>query len=131
MKKIFIFLIPLLLIGCVTTEQANSRINAWDNVTLTDLINSWGVPTKEQVIAERKFYIWNDKNNSNTPMIGVSAGSFGGRGGISISTLFGGGTEENFCSRVVEVDDQEQIKAIQWSGNPKLCFELTPKRLGQ
>jgi len=128
MKKILFVLTALMLSGCVTMEQANERITAWDNVTLADLITAWGLPGKEQVIADRKFYVWNNKDNSNSPAIGISAGSFGGRGGISIGTLFGGGSEENFCSRVVEVDESEQIKTIQWTGNPKLCFDLTPKR---
>jgi len=128
MKKILFVLTALMLSGCVTMEQANERITAWDNVTLVDLITAWGLPGKEQVIADRKFYVWNNKDNSNSPAIGISAGSFGGRGGISIGTLFGGGSEENFCSRVVEVDESEQIKTIQWTGNPKLCFDLTPKR---
>jgi len=127
--KLFILMLTFLLAGCVSMKQAEQRISAWDNVTLTDLINAWGIPSKEQEIANRKFYIWNDKNNSNTPTIGISAGSFGGRGGISISTLFGGGEEENFCSRVVEVDLEQKVKAIQWTGDPTLCYELTPQRL--
>ena len=122
-----------MLSGCISMEQANNRINAWENVTLTDLINAWGVPSKEQKIDGRKFYIWNNKDLDRSPTIGVSAGSFGGHGGISISSLFGGGTEENFCSRVVEIDvnanGKETIKTIQWTGKPKLCYELTPEKL--
>jgi len=129
MKKLFFLITLTILSGCVTSQQAEQRINAWDNVNLTDLINAWGVPSKEQEIAGRKFYIWNAKDNSSSPAISVSAGSFGGRGGISISTLFGGGAEENFCSRVVEVDVQQQVITIQWTGEPKLCYELTPERL--
>lgn len=129
MKLPVLIICLLLLGGCVTTQQAEQRISAWDNVTLSDLINSWGIPTKEQLIAERKFYIWNDKDNQNIPAIALSAGRFGGRGGISISTLFGGRYEENFCSRVVEVDSDENVITIQWTGDPGLCYELTPKRL--
>ncbi|MCP4273046.1 MAG: hypothetical protein GY781_13980 [Gammaproteobacteria bacterium] len=131
MKKTLFILTVFIISGCVTTEQANQRISAWDNVTLTDLINAWGVPTKEQEIAERKFYIWNSQGTSNTPAIGISAGSFGGRGGISIGTLFGGSTEENFCSRVVEVDSDEKVNNIQWTGKPGLCFDMTPERVIQ
>ncbi len=131
MKAIIVLFMTVILTGCVSMEQTNQRINAWDNVSLTDLFNSWGVPTKEQRIAERKFYIWNSKDSSNTPTIGVSLGSYGGHGGISVSSLFGGGREENFCSRVVEVDAEEQIKSIQWTGEPKLCYDLTPVRLAK
>ena len=127
MNKLFVLLSAIFLTGCVSMEQANQRIYAWDNVTLTDLINSWGVPSKEQEIADRKFYIWNSSNSSNAPTIGISLGSFGGHGGISISSLFGGGAEENFCSRVVEVNAEEHVKAIQWTGDPKLCYDLTPE----
>ncbi len=128
MKKILFILTIILLSGCVSKKQVDQKISAWDNVTLTDLISAWGLPGKEQVIAGRKFYVWNNKDNSNSPAIGISAGSFGGRGGISIGTLFGGGSEENFCSRVVEVGDNDQIIDIQWTGNPKLCLEMTPER---
>jgi len=128
MKKLILLTTLLVIGGCVTSQQANERINAWDSVTLNDLITAWGLPTKTQVISERKFYIWNNKDTSASPAIGLSAGSFGRRGGISIGTLFGGGSEEDFCSRVVEVDAGEQIKSIKWSGNPELCFELTPKK---
>ena len=128
MKKLYIFLLAIVLGGCVTTEQADKRISAWDDVQLTDLFNAWGLPSKEQEIAGRKFYVWNAKNNSSVPAIGISVGSFGGSGGISISTLLGGSSGEDFCSRVVEVDAEENIKTIQWTGDPKLCLELTPER---
>ena len=133
MNKLTMTLIMIVLIvslaGCITMEQTNQRVNAWQNVTLSDLINSWGVPTKEQVIAERKYYIWNNASNDSSPTIGLSAGSYGGHGGISIGTLLGGNTEENFCSRVVEVDADDKIQSIKWNGKPKLCYELTPERL--
>lgn len=130
--RIFLILFStLILAGCISSQQANQRITAWDTVSLSDLVNAWGVPSKEQQIASRKFYIWNNKDNSTTPAIGISAGSFGGHGGISISTLLAGGNEENFCSRVVEVNEQGQVIDIQWSGKPGLCFELTPERLIQ
>jgi len=131
MKKVLFIFTVFMISGCVTTKQVDERINAWDDVTLTDLINAWGVPTKEQLIADRKFYIWNSKGTSNSPAIGISAGSFGGRGIISIGTIFGGSTEENFCSRVVEVDADEKVKNIQWTGKPSLCFDMIPERIKQ
>ncbi|PCJ45776.1 MAG: hypothetical protein COA74_14990 [Gammaproteobacteria bacterium] len=129
MKKNILLILMLSLTACISTSQVNERLGAWDNVTLSDLINSWGVPTKEQEIASRKFYVWNNKNNDSSPTIGVSLGSHGGRGGISISSLFGGETEENICSRVVEVDAEDNILSITWTGKPSLCYELTPEKL--
>ena len=129
MKKLIIAFFILLLMGCVSMTQVNQRINDWENISLSDLINSWGVPTKQQVIAERTFYIWNNISNDNSPTVGLSAGSFGGHGGISLGTVFGGNAEENFCSRVVEVDKEDNIKSIKWNGKPKLCYESTPERL--
>ena len=129
MKKLIIACLILPLMGCVSMQQTNQRINAWQNVTLTDLINSWGVPTKEQVIAKKKFYIWNNTSSGSSPAIGLSAGSFGGRGGISISTIFGGNRDENFCSRVVEVDADNNVTSVKWNGRPKLCYDLTPERI--
>ena len=133
MKNITIILFSLLfssvLMGCISTSQVNERLSAWENVNLSDLINSWGVPTKQQEIAGRKFYVWNNKANSSSPTLGVSVGSHGGHGGISISSLFGGDTEENICSRVVEVDMEDNILSINWTGKPSLCYELTPMKI--
>ena len=133
MNKIKLVLYSLLmsglLTGCITTSQVNERVSAWEDVTLSDLINSWGVPTKQQEITGRLFYVWNNKDNSSSPTFGVSVGSHGGHGGISISSLFGGDTEENICSRVVEVDIEDKILSINWTGKPSLCYELTPQKI--
>ena len=128
-KILFTLLFITVLTGCISTSQVNERVGAWENVNLADLINSWGVPTKEHEIAGRKFYVWNNKDNSSSPTFGVSVGSHGGHSGISISSLFGGDTEENICSRVVEVDMEDKILSINWTGKPSLCYELTPQKI--
>jgi len=133
MKKITLVLFALLfssaLTGCISSSQVNERLGAWENLNLADLINSWGVPSKQQEITGRKFYVWNNKDNRSSPTLGVSVGSFGGHGGISIGSLFGGGTDENICSRVVEVDMEDKILSINWTGKPSLCYELTPQKI--
>ena len=117
------------LTGCISTSQVNEHLGAWENVNIADLISSWGIPTKQQEIAGRKFYVWNNKENSSLPTFGVSVGSHGGNSGISINSLFGGDTEENICSRVVEVDMADKILSINWTGKPSLCYELTPQKI--
>jgi len=87
------------------------------------------VPTKSKIIAERKYYIWNAKSEYRSSTVGVSLGSFGRHGGISIGTILGGDAEENICSRVVEVDTNDNVKSVQWTGDAKLCRDLTPERL--
>ena len=128
MRLMIIAISIAMLAGCVTTQQANERIYAWKDVTLDDLITAWGVPKREQEIAGRKFYVWSDKDTSTSPAISVSTGSYGSRGGISIGTLFGGGSEDDFCSRVAEVDEVGKVKNIQWSGDASLCYDLTPEK---
>ena len=129
MKKILLLSVTLLLSGCISSSQVNERISAWDNVALNDLINAWGVPTKTQVIAQRKFHVWNSKADANSPAFGISVGSHGRHSGISISSLFGGDNQENVCSRVVEVDGADNILSITWTGDKTLCYELTPEKI--
>ena len=127
MRTALILVISLILLGCTTMEQANGRISAWQNSSLDNLVQAWGLPTKEQTIGSRKFYVWTSHDASNSPAIGISLGTGGRHGGISLATLFGGGHEEDYCSRVVEVDKQEAIIGIQWNGDPSLCYKATPE----
>jgi len=133
MKKFTVILFSLVmsgvLTGCITTSQVNDRVGAWEAMDLADLVNSWGVPTKQQEIADRKFYVWNNKDNSSSPTFGVSVGSGGRHSSISMSSFFGGDSEENICSRVVEVDMEDKILGIHWTGKPSLCYELTPEKI--
>jgi len=120
----------ILLTSCVSVKQADDRILAWNSAeTLQEIIDAWGIPNKSKVIAEHKYYIWNARAESRSPTMGVSVGSFGGHGGISIGTILGGDAEQNICSRVVEVDADNNVKSVQWTGDAKLCRDLTPEKL--
>lgn len=127
MKHLLMLVLLALLTGCVTMQEADARVQAWNKTELNTLIKAWGLPDKEQVIGQRKFYVWNSLDNSNNPTIGISLGTGGRRGGISLGTILGGDAEQNYCSRVVEVDANENIIGIQWNGEPSLCYEVTPE----
>lgn len=127
MKHLFIIVLMFTLSACVTLEDADKRVQAWKNTELNTLIKAWGLPDKEQVISQRKFYVWNSLADSNSPSIGISVGTGGRHGGISLGTILGGNTEQNFCSRVVEVDANDNIIGIQWNGDPAVCYDVTPE----
>lgn len=127
MKYILIIILALTLTACVTMQQADARVQAWQETTLDTLIKAWGLPDKEQTIASRKFYVWNSLDDSTSPTVGISLGTGGRHGGISLGTLLGGDSEQNYCSRVVEVDANDNIIGIQWNGEPSLCYEVTPE----
>jgi hypothetical protein len=103
------------------------RISPWKTSQLSALLDSWGPPTRQQQVAGRNYLIWNNTETSSSPNVGISIGIGGSRGGISLNQLFAGSDEENFCSRVVEINDADQIIGIQWSGKPSVCFDVTPE----
>ncbi len=122
--------ICVLLPACVTTQQVEERITPWRKANLEQLIQAWGIPTKEQKVADRHYLIWNDYEQESGVDVGISVGGAIGRNaGLSISTLLGGNAEENVCSRVVEIDAEQNILGIQWNGAPSVCFDVTPSRV--
>ena len=130
-RLVTVCLITAMLTGCVTSQQINEKITPWQTSQLVQLLDSWGPPTKQQTVAGRNYLIWNDTETSSSPDFGISIGIGGSRGGISINQLFAGSQEENFCSRVVEIDDTDQILGIHWSGKPSVCFDVTPNHPSQ
>ena len=129
MNKLLIILLFISVSGCISPRLVTERIDTWDSVTIDELFNAWGVPTKEQLIANRKFYVWISKASNLSPTVGVSIGSHGRSAGINFTTLFGTSSGEDYCSRQVEVDDDNNILSITWSGDASLCYELTPIKL--
>ena len=125
-RLVTIILSLLLLGGCVTSQQMTEKMTPWKSSQLTQFLDSWGPPTRQQTVAGRNYLIWNNTETSSSPDFGISIGIGGSRGGISINQLFAGSEEENFCSRVVEIDAAEQILGIHWSGKPSVCFDVTP-----
>ena len=115
--------------GCVTSQQVDDRITPWRGASLQQLLDAWGVPTREQKVANRHYLIWNNYQEDSGVDVGISVGgSIGRNAGISLSTLLGGNAEDNVCSRVVEIDEQQNILGIQWNGEPSTCFDVTPEK---
>lgn len=125
--SIIVLVTSLLLSGCATKSQVDARIQPWQTASLDQIIAAWGLPTREQMVGQRRFLIWNNQKTSADVDVGIRVGSFGRHGGISVGTLLFGGGEENICSRVVEVNDKEQVIGIQWNGDPGVCLNVTPE----
>ena len=121
--------VTLLLSGCVTSQQVDDRITPWRGASLQQLLDAWGVPTREQKVANRHYLIWNNYQEDSGVDVGISVGgSIGRNAGISLSTLLGGNAEDSVCSRVVEIDEQQNILGIQWNGEPSTCFDVIPEK---
>ena len=121
--------LSLLLSACVTSQQVDERITPWRGASLQQILDAWGVPTREQKVGNRHYLIWNDYQQDGGVDVGISVGGAIGRNaGISLSTLLGGTAEDNVCSRVVEIDEQQNILGIQWNGEPSTCFDVTPEK---
>ena len=128
-KNTLLLGLTVILSGCVTMKQVDERIAPWRTATVQQLIDAWGVPTKEQKVASRHYLIWNNYEVDSGVDVGISVGGTIGRNAaINLSTLFGGSAEEDVCSRVVEIDAEENILGIQWNGAPSTCFDVTPVR---
>ena len=128
-RLVLLLLVTLTIAGCVTTAKMDERMTPWREASLQQIIDAWGVPTKEQKVGDRHFLIWNNISKDSGVDIGISlGGAIGRNAGISISTLLGGSAEENVCSRVVEIDAEQKILGITWNGEPSTCFDVTPAR---
>lgn len=117
------------LTGCVSMAKMDERMEPWQTASLQQIIDAWGPPTKEQTVGERIFLIWNDASQDSGFNIGISiGGSVGRNAGVNLSTLIPGTNEESVCSRVVEIDSEQNILGVSWNGEPSTCFDVTPAR---
>ena len=128
-QLILVASVSILITGCVTVAKVNDRIQPWETASLQQIIDAWGPPTKEQTVGTRIFLVWNDVAQESGIDIGISiGGSISRNAGVSLSTLLPGATEENVCSRVIEIDSEQTILGVSWNGDPSTCFNVIPAR---
>ena len=115
MKKFVILLSCFLLIpnaanAIGTKSTMNKIMDSWQNYHVNDVIDIWGYPTSEKIIAGRKLYYWTESNFS------VSGNQYG---------VYGG---ENYCTRILEVDKNDKIIKWEWKGNDCPAAYFTSKK---
>lgn len=115
MKKlllvIFILTIYPTVASAIGTKDTMKRImDSWIGENLETVIEHWGYPTDEKTIAGKKLYYWTISSYSVTG---------------NQSYVYGG---EATCSRILEVDKNNNVIKWQWSGNSCPITYFTGKK---
>ena len=92
-------------------------IESWIGENINTVINQWGFPSEEKVIAGRKIYVWRD--NKTIDMPSDTSGTINHYGNTSYyqGTTFGGQSINAYCNRILEVDKSEKVISGTWEGN--------------
>ncbi len=97
MKK---FIVLLLLMFCFSSscyaavDFMEKTMDSWVGYSTDAVISSWGYPSEEKVVANRKLLIW-DRSSYNT----------------NTSYLI------NFCQRTLEVNKKNIVQSWEYKGN--------------
>lgn len=115
MKKlllvVFILTIYPTVASAIETKDTMKRImDSWIGENLETVIEHWGYPTDEKTIAGKKLYYWTISSYSVTG---------------NQSYVYGG---EATCSRILEVDKNNNVIKWQWSGNSCPITYFTGKK---
>lgn len=115
MKKlllvVFILTIYPTVASAIGTKDTMKRImDSWIGENLETVIEHWGYPTDEKTIAGKKLYYWTISSYSVTG---------------NQSYVYGG---EATCSRILEVDKNNNVIKWQWSGNSCPITYFTGKK---
>ncbi len=110
MKKILLILSILpffLLSGCGTKTVMNSIMSSWEGCHIDKVIDQWGYPDYEKTVAGHKLFVW--EHNKSEFYTG------------STNTLY---KIKEYCTRTLEVDDNNIVISWEWKGNDCPSFEL-------
>lgn len=115
MKKLAILSLITILIQpmsfAVGTKTTMEKVmESWVGENINTIIDHWGYPTSEQIVAGKKLYHWLDSAYV------VSGNQFG---------VYGG---ESNCNRTFEVDKNNNVIKWQWTGNSCPATYFTSKK---
>lgn len=115
MNRILILLLIVILIQPMSfafgaKKTMGNIMDSWVGENIETVIEHWGYPTDEKIIAGKKLYYWT-----------VSSYSVTG----NQSYVYGG---EATCSRILEVDKNNNVIKWQWSGNSCPITYFTGKK---
>ena len=117
-----------LLMACTsfTKTEVDQQLSQLNQLSLKQMINLLGVPSKQYELDEQLYVEWhkvNASNNDTRVSIGSSTGGRNWFGGLGFSFPFN--SEEEVCIiRATTDDNKESISNLDWRGNKDYCGEL-------
>lgn len=117
-----------LLTACTsyTKTEVDQHLSQLNQLSLKQMINLLGVPSKQYELDEQLYVEWhkvNDSNNDTRVSIGSSTGGRNWFGGLGFS--FPLNSEEEVCIiRATTNDNKDNISNLDWRGNKDYCGEL-------
>ena len=114
---VFLFILLSLPVSANTENFMDKALNSWVGYNINDIINSWGFPVEEKIIANRHIYIWNKAWSQHVPQrthCNVTPYYYNS----SVTTYTTGGYTVNYyCNKTIEVDSKNNIISLYWEGN--------------
>lgn len=132
-KTVTLILLSLLFLsGCssVPVKQVDDRIQLWKTSSIDEIIEYWGLPSKQQQVNNKNYAEWlNKESEPGNAAVSINTGSFSRHSAIGIGlTLFELGGSDDICSRVITYLDSGEVLEISWKGSQNYCYELTPDK---
>lgn len=112
-----LFFIMLIFTGCSTKEFMNAVMESWVGYSLDDVIRQWGYPTDEKNIAGKRLVYWSNSRSVFIPQTSNSTVNLYGNNAYINSTSYGGGYQNYYCNRILEIDKNNKVAGWQWDGN--------------
>lgn len=125
----------LLLFGAVSACSGghglmDEMMGSWVGSDIDEVIQRWGYPDGEKVIAGKTLLVWSDDQQLFLPSTSTTIGNASLVGNQVFSdvqtTSYGGGVTNWNCTRIVEVDQRNIVVGASWKGNNCPFLEAGP-----
>lgn len=117
--------------GCASTALMNGIMQSWQGTYIDEVIQRWGYPDEERVIAGKRLLYWDRSVQLALPATATTQGTLirTGPGTASYSgqtSVTGGGSSTWSCIRILEIDASSRVVGWQWGGNNCPFLEAGP-----
>ena len=121
MKKIvnlLLFIVIMLSVtACSSDEFMNTAMQSWVGYSLDDVIKQWGYPKDEKTFGGKKLLYWPNNTAIYIPQTYSTNVNYYVNTAYTNTTSYGGGYQNFYCNRILEVDKNNKIIGYQWEGN--------------
>ena len=120
MKKILLTAVCLLIpVSPFAYDSFMDKcMNSWVGYPLNSVIKKWGYPDSDKNIAGHKLYIWERSRTVQNSSYETTKERKDSKGRTYYETYTSGGsTEVEYCRRIIEVDENDNVTSGQWKGN--------------
>lgn len=125
MKKVYLFLLISLLVGCATTAKYQHGIGQWRGKNIIELQKAWGKPTRTaRLSSDNMIYVYERNQLYSTPQTNPTTTDFVKVNGV---TTFNASKEAGmanmaqistrYCRTTFETNSSGTIVNIQFQGN--------------